>query len=275
MPPGSRARLSFLSGAPLEGLPGWREVLTLPVPERMAALSDPAVRRRMAAGAASDEAGVLRALANWPILRVTETFADETRSYAGRSVGEIAAERGQEPFDALLDVVVADGLRTGLQPPARPDTDADRALRTEIFRDPRTVIGGSDAGAHLDMMCGAVYSTSLLKEVREHPDLPLEEAVQMLTDTPARFYGLRQRGRLVEGWWADMVLFDPDTVGYGPEVTRHDLPGGASRLYAGSVGVEHVFVNGSAVVTDGRLTGGTPGRLLRSGRDTETVPVAG
>ena len=72
-----------------------------------------------------------------------------------------------------------------------------------------------------------------------------------------------------------MVLFDPETVGYGAEVTRDDLPGGALRLYTESVGVEHVFVNGSAVVSDGRLTGGTPGRLLRSGRDTETVPVPG
>jgi N-acyl-D-aspartate/D-glutamate deacylase len=275
MPPGNRMRMSFLTGSPLDGLPGWREIIALPVPERIKAFSDPEIRQRLATGAASEEAGILRGVANWPILQFVETFSPANAAYTGRTVADVAAERGQDPFDALLDVVIADELRTGLRPPSAPETADDRAFRLEVWRDPRTIIGGSDAGAHLDMMCGAVYSTSLLASVRTSGDLPMEEAVQMLSDAPARFYGLRERGRLAEGWWADLVVFDPDRVGYGAESTRNDLPGGAMRLYTESTGVEHVFVNGGAVVADGTLTGDTPGRLLRSGRDTETVAVPG
>ena len=110
-------RLSFLTGFVLDGLPGWREILHLPVPERLRALGDPAVRERLAAGAASREAGLLRGLANWPVLTFAECFAAATKPHEGRSVGDVAAELGQEPFDTLLDVVIADGLRTGLRPP--------------------------------------------------------------------------------------------------------------------------------------------------------------
>jgi N-acyl-D-aspartate/D-glutamate deacylase len=265
-------RLSFLTGFVLDGLPGWREVLHLPVPERLTALTDPAVRQRLAAGAASREAGLLRGLANWPVLSFAECFTPATKRREGRSVGDVAAELGQEPFDTLLDVVVADGLRTGLRPPVFGASDADWELRAQVWRDPRTVIGGSDAGAHLDMMCGAIYSTSLLGEaVRQRGLMSWEEAVQQLTDVPARLYGLRDRGRIAEGWHADLVVLDPETVGHGPERTATDLPGGAWRLVADAVGVEHVYANGVAIVRDGRATGATPGTLLRSGRDTASV----
>jgi N-acyl-D-aspartate/D-glutamate deacylase len=265
-------RLSFLTGFVLDGLPGWREVLHLPVPERLRALGDPAVRERLAAGAASREAGLLRGLANWPVLTFAECFVPSTKPHEGRSVGDVAAGLGKEPFDMLLDVVIADELRTGLRPPAFGTSDADWELRAQVWRDPRTVIGGSDAGAHLDMMCGAIYSTSLLGEaVRERGLVSWEEAVQQLTDVPARLYGLRERGRIAEGWHADLVVLDPETVGHGPERTATDLPGGAWRLVADAVGVEHVYANGVAIVRDGQATGAAPGTLLRSGRDTFTV----
>ena len=103
------------------------------------------------------------------------------------------------PFDALLDVVVADGLRTGLRPPI-PESEEDWALRAEVWQDPRAIVGGSDAGAHLDTMCGAIYSTSMLGDgVRARGLLSWEQAVRLLTDVPARLYGLRDRGRLVAG----------------------------------------------------------------------------
>ena len=271
LPHAPRIRLSFLSGFVLEGLPGWRPTLTLPIPERIAALSDPEVRARLAAGAASEEAGVLRGLANWGRLEIAEGFSPETMAMEGRSVEDIAAQRGQEPFDALLDIVIGDGLRTALRPRFGGQTAEDWGLRTQVWRDHRTVVGGSDAGAHLDMMCGAVYSTSLLAGVREYGGITLEEAVHQLSDVPARLYGLRDRGRIQPGSHADLVLFDPATVGPAPERTRDDLPGGASRVYAEAFGVQEVYVNGRLAVADGRFTGHTSGRLLRSGRDTETV----
>jgi N-acyl-D-aspartate/D-glutamate deacylase len=271
LPHTMRLRLSFDHGAILDGLPGWREILSLAKPERLAAFSDPEVRRRMDRSAQSDEAGILRHLAVWERLVFEETFSATNAAYEGRSVGDVAAERGQGPFDALLDVVVADELRTGLRLPI-PESDADWQARAAVWRDPRAIIGGSDAGAHLDTMCGAIYSTSLLGDgVRQRGLLSWEEAVHQLTDVPARFYGLRHRGRLAEGWWADIVVFDPEEVGHLPERTVDDLPGGASRLYAEATGIGHVLVNGTEVVRHGAFTGELPGRVLRSGLDSDTV----
>jgi N-acyl-D-aspartate/D-glutamate deacylase len=275
LPQAMKIRLSFLSGFVLDGLPGWRDTMHLPVPERLVALADPEVRRRLAEGASSKEAGMLRGLAQWDRLIIAETFAPENADATGRSVGEVAAARGGEPFDTLLDIVIADGLRTGLTPPLTGDDAADWRMRAEVWRHPGAVIGGSDAGAHLDMMCGAIYTTSLLgKGVREHQVVTLEEAVRLVTDVPARFYGLTERGRIAPGWHADLVMFDPATIGHGPERTRYDLPSGAPRLVADAQGISSVLVGGVEVCRDGAATGALPGTVLRSGRDTETVSAS-
>ncbi|OBI21677.1 aminoacylase [Mycobacterium sp. E2327] len=275
LPQAMKIRLSFLSGFVLDGLPGWRDTMHLPVPERLVALADPQVRRRLAEGAASKEAGMLRGLAQWDRLVIVETFAPENADATGRSVGAIAADRGGEPFDTLLDIVIADELRTGLSPPLTGDDAADWRARAEVWHHPGAVIGGSDAGAHLDMMCGAIYTTSLLgRGVREHQVVTLEEAVRLITDVPARFYGLTERGRIEPGWHADLVLFDPATVDHGPERTRYDLPAGAPRLVADAYGITSVLVGGVEVCRDGVATGALPGTVLRSGRDTETVKAS-
>jgi N-acyl-D-aspartate/D-glutamate deacylase len=137
------------------------------------------------------------------------------------------------------------------------------------------MLGGSDAGAHVDLMCHANYPTVVLGEVvRDRGLLTLEEAIEMMTDRPARHYGLRHRGRVAEGWHADLVVFDPTEVASLPATTRHDLPGGGERLHATARGVEHVIVGGHDVVDNGEVTGARPGTVLRSGRDTETVSLA-
>ena len=190
----------------------------------------------------------------------------------GRRIGDIAEQQGKEPFDALLDVVVADGLRTGLRPEMGKEVDETWKARAEVWRDGRAVVGASDAGAHLDMMCCASYTTFMVGEaVRDRGLLSMEEAVRALTDVPARLYGVKERGCLEPGWHADVVVFDPATVGPREERTRDDLPGGASRIVTEARGVEHVLVNGTEIVSQGAFTGATPGRLLRSGRDTDTV----
>jgi N-acyl-D-aspartate/D-glutamate deacylase len=276
LPQAMKIRLSFLSGFVLDGLPGWRDTMHLPVPERLVALADPAVRRRLAEGAASKEAGMLRGLAQWDRLVIVETFAPANADATGRSVGEVAAARGAEPFDTLLDVVIADELRTGLSPPLTGDDAADWRARAEVWHHPGAVIGGSDAGAHLDMMCGAIYTTSLLgRGVREYQVVTLEEAVRLITDVPARLYGLTERGRIAPGWHADLVMFDPATVDHGPERTRYDLPADAPRLVADAHGITSVLVGGVEVCRDGAATGALPGTVLRSGRDTETVSAHG
>ena len=99
----------------------------------------------------------------------------------------------------------------------------------------------------------------------------MERAVQLITDAPARLVGLHDRGRIEEGFRADLVLFDPDHIGPGPVYTRQDLPGGASRLFSDPSGIEHVFVNGVEIVRSNTLTGALPGTVLRSGRNLSTV----
>lgn len=272
LPQGMRIRLSFHSGFVLDGLPGWRETFALPIEERMAALSDPAVRRRLDENAHSPEAGVLAGLARWERLEIVEGFTDDTKRLEGKKVGEIARARDAEPFDVLCDIVIADGLRTGLRPDfGGPEPDAVWKMRAAVWRDPRAIVGGSDAGAHLDMMSGASYSTFVVGDAVRNGHIELEEAVHLLSDVPARLYGLRDRGRIAVGAHADIVAFDPETVGPAGERTRDDLPGGASRIVADSRGVHHVLVAGTEIVHNGAYTGSTPGVVLRAGRDTDTV----
>jgi N-acyl-D-aspartate/D-glutamate deacylase len=214
---------------------------------------------------------LIRGIAHWPRLVFLETFAAENAGYIGRTVGDVAAERGQTPFDALCDIALGDELRTVFSTPELGNDRADWDARVAVWRDGRAVIGASDAGAHLDLLATFNYTTTTLaKAVREHEALPLEEAVQLLTDVPARLYGLRDRGRVAPGAFADLVVFDPATVGPGPVTTRTDLPTGAARVYGEAEGIDEVIVNGRVIVENGEFTDARPGTLLRSGRDTET-----
>jgi len=269
MPVDMRARFSFHAGFVLDVFEGWASILGLPIAERLAALCDPEVQRRLEAGAAATPN--MRHLAAWEKLVLIETFAPENARFAGRLVGDVAAELGTTPFDALLQVVLTDQLRTTFSRFVPEPTDADWAARLQVLRDPRAMIGASDAGAHLDMIAAFRYTTGFLQEaVRERRLLPLEEAIHRLTLQPARLYGLRGRGVISEGAHADLVVLDPDTVGSGPVGTRFDLPGGAGRLYADAVGIDHVFVAGREIAAGGAYTGELAGRVLRSGADTAT-----
>jgi N-acyl-D-aspartate/D-glutamate deacylase len=263
--------LNFRSGFVLDALPGWAKTMALPPEEKLHALADPAERKRLAEGATAPEAGLLRGLARWETMEISQTFAPENDGYVGRTVGEIAAERGQEPFDTLCDIVIADELGTVVCPPVAGNDDASWELRRDIWRDPRAIVGASDAGAHLDMLSTFNYSTAMLRACRDHDLMPLEEAVSLLTNRQARLYGIKERGQIAEGWHADLVVFDADRIAPGPIVWRDDLPAGAGRLYGDAQGIAHVIVNGVEIVRNGELTGATPGTLLRSGRDTETV----
>ena len=269
MPVDMRARFSFHAGFVLDVFDGWAPILGLPIAERLAALRDPEVRRRLEAGAADTPS--MKHLAAWDRLLLVETFAPENDRFRGRLVGDVAAEMGTSPFDALMTVVLADELRTTYMRSVPEPTPADWEARLRVWRDPRSLIGASDAGAHLDMIAAFRYSTGFLQEaVRDQGLLPLEEAIQLLTGAPARLYGLVDRGLLREGAHADLLVLDPDRVGSGPVGTRFDLPGGAGRLYADAEGIDHVLVGGAEIAAGGEYTGARPGRVLRSGTDTHT-----
>ncbi|HEX6237950.1 MAG TPA: amidohydrolase family protein [Acidimicrobiales bacterium] len=266
--------MSFGSFCALWLMPGWGDVMRLPPAEKKAALADPEVRRRLVERSQSEEAGVFRRLAGWDRYVIGDTWSAANEGLAGRVVGDIARERGTEPFDALVDIVVNDDFRTVLWPTPTDDDDASWAMRREAWADPRVLLGGSDAGAHLDRMCGSTYTTRLLADsLRGRRLVSVERAVQMLTGEPAELFGLAGRGTIAAGNHADLVVFDPETVGSHDARLVEDLPGGAARLTAGSEGVVRVYVAGVATVKDGRATGETPGRVLRSGVDTVTVPT--
>jgi N-acyl-D-aspartate/D-glutamate deacylase len=266
--------MSFRSYCALFMLPDWSAVMNLPVPERMARLRDPAVRRHLDERAKSKDAGVFARLTDWGRYQIGDTYSAANEGLKGTRVAELARARGQDPFDTLLDIVLADELRTVLWPLPTDDDGGSWALRREAWARDDVLIGGSDAGAHLDRMCGAPYTTQFLADcLRGRQLVPLERAVELVTSAPAALFGLKGRGQLREGFHADVVLLDPDRVGAREASLVDDLPGGTSRLFADAVGIERVLVNGQPIVVDGATTGDTPGVIVRSGRDTETVSV--
>ncbi|OHV32260.1 MULTISPECIES: N-acyl-D-amino-acid deacylase family protein [Pseudofrankia] len=269
MPDTPPSRFSFLSGFVLDMVPGLHDFLFLPPAERLAILRDPA--RRAALRDACAAPSPYSHLVDWASRHIIETFSPSTAAYAGRRVGDIAAEQGRDPFDTFVDIVVADELRTTFSNPWHAPTAEDWAARAEIWRDPRAVLGASDAGAHLDMIGFFAYTTMVLHHgVREHKVISIEEAVRLLTSVPADLYGLRDRGRIVPGAAADLVVLDPAAISLQPLTTRFDLPAGAGRLYSEPEGIAHVVVGGVPIVAGRTFTGDTPGRVLRSGRDTAT-----
>ncbi|MGI5435990.1 N-acyl-D-amino-acid deacylase family protein [Streptomyces shenzhenensis] len=253
-------------------IPGWGEILGLPVPERIARLRDPGVRAGMLRRARSKEAGVFRRLTDFGRYVIGDTYSERNRGLTGRVVGDLARERGQEPFECLVEICAADDLRTVLWPMPTDNDPASWALRADTWRHQDVLLGGSDAGAHLDRMCGAPYTTRFLGDcLRGRRLVGLEAAVKMLTDDPARLFGLRERGRIREGWHADLVLLDPERIDAGQATLVHDLPGASPRLDSRAIGIRAVWVNGVEAIRDDVVSGAVPGRVLRSGRDTETV----
>ncbi|MER6126489.1 D-aminoacylase [Streptomyces sp. NPDC001795] len=253
-------------------IPGWGPILGLPVPERIERLRDADVRAEMLRRAGSKEAGVFRRLANFGRYVIGDTYSPRNDGLTGRVVKDIAAERGQDPFHCLVEICANDDLRTVLWP-MPTDNDPDSwALRAETWRHEDVLLGGSDAGAHLDRMCGAPYTTRFLGDcLRGRRLVPLEQAVKMLTDDPAQLFGLRERGLVREGFHADLVLFDPERIDAGQATLVHDLPGESPRLDSRAIGVRAVWVNGVEAIRDDVVSGAVPGRVLRSGQDTRTV----
>jgi N-acyl-D-aspartate/D-glutamate deacylase len=263
----------------LEGMPGWRDIVAMSPHERRVAITDPATRQSLFDGAAEMAARGLGAMSNFDLLEIADAPSG-SENLIGRSVAALATERGVDPIDVLIDVVLPDRLPLAMVFPSLipelGNTAEGWKVRHDVWNDDRVVLGGSDAGAHVDLMCHANYPTVVLSEmVRERGLFTLEGAVHKMTDVPARLYGLRGRGRVAEGWIADLVVFDPDRIASEPARARNDLPANGERLYAEARGVEHLFVNGREVVAHDRLTGDLGGTLLRSGRDTETVSVPG
>ena len=270
LPDTFRLRLNLRSGFVLDILPGWDKLMALAPDAKIAMLRDPAGRAEMDRLAQS--ATALRGLANWGTYTLLETFTERWKRFEGQTLHAIATEVGGTPWDLLAEIAIDDDLNTVIASMDSGQTDASWERRVEVWRDPRAIVGASDAGAHLDMIDSFSYATTLLHRTTvQRSLLPLEEAVHYLTGAPAALYGLTGRGVVKVDNAADLVIFDPTRIGPGEVFTKFDLPGGSGRVYGESVGINHVMVNGVVCVEGGELLDARPGTLLRSGRDTHTV----
>ena len=266
--------MHFHSYCALYKLPGWDEIMTLPHEDKKQKLADPAVRKLLEENAASPEAGVFSRLTGWGKYRIGETFSKENQGLDGRLVSDIARERGTRDFYTLLDIVLADDLKTVLWPGPTDDDPASWLMRQTVWEHEEVMIGGSDAGAHLDRMAGASYPTEWIRDCLSGRKLTsVEKAIEHMTDVPARFFGLVNRGRIEKDFHADLVVFDPEQIDAQELKILNDLPGDSPRLYAGSEGIEKVFVNGILTVDSGKPTEVLSGVILRSGSHTVTNKI--
>ena len=245
--------------------PIWREV-TLGTPaERKEKMKDSrmrqALREEWERGLLPGEPMMKDSL---PGLVVEDVGNRELERHVGRSIAEIAESDGKHVIDALLDIVVADDLRTefiGVQAREKPEYTA------EIVNSPHCVPGVSDGGAHVKFQTSGSYSTQLLVWlVRDEGLVSLEEAHYKLGYLSAFWGGFQDRGFLREGAPADIVVYDIDNLELGPVEVAHDLPGGDWRRIQKAEGYRWTFVNGQLTFEDGKPTGAMPGKLLRHGR---------
>jgi N-acyl-D-amino-acid deacylase len=236
--------------------PCWSRVFADKSKEAQRAVyADPAFRKAFRAE--------LKGGIDWTRLTVHEVHKPELKRYEGRTVADVARERGTDAIDAFLDLTVEDDLDIEFVL-AQFNVNVD--LVKENLVDPNVLIALGDGGAHVDMLCDAGYPTYLLGTwVRERQIMTLEQAVARLTAQPADLFGIKSRGRLAVGNAADIAIFDPERIGSGNRGERRfDLPGGAKRMVMPSRGVEYTIVNGTPVYAEGRATGATPGGVLRS-----------
>ena len=256
-------RFTMRNAQTFDRMPTWRDVMLGSVEQKAAAFRDPAVREKLRAESVDGvdlPTGVLPI--SWDRIFITRTLKQRNSSFQGMSVAEMARAQGKEVLDGFLDLMLDEDLGTGLQ---NRQSGGDNGVMGKLIASPYTLIGLSDAGAHVVFEAGYGYSTLVLgRWVREEGALSLEEAVRKLSFMQASLYGLHDRGLLRPGFAADAVIFDSETVGAEEPDEVSDLPGGLTRLRQRASGVDYTIVNGEVLLEDGEHTGAYPGRVVRS-----------
>ena len=198
----------------------------------------------------------------WQQVAVCKVKNPVHKIWVGKTVTDLSKQQNKDPLDTFFDLAIADDLGIEFNLPV---LNFDVPLLKEVITDSRVLIGLSDGGAHVDMLCNTGYPTYLLGTwVRERQVMSLERAVQRLTSEPAQFFGLADRGIIAEGKAADVVIFDPRTVAAGDKEMLYDLPGGEGRFVQQAQGIHSVIVNGNVLFADGQHTGALPGQVLRT-----------
>ncbi len=252
-------RFSLKNAQAFDEFPTWKNLMFLPEFVRKQALADPETRAKLRAEMAAPARTAFHR--RWDLVRIIKVARPENQRHLGQSVADRAAARGQDAFDAFLDLSLEEDLETTFW---SANTGGDPAAMAEILRSPYVLVGLSDAGAHVQFDAAFGYGTTLLGLwVRERGVMSLEQAIHKLTFQVASVYGLEGRGLLRPGYAADLAIFDPATVSaHEPEWTV-DFPANTGRLIQRAEGMRYTIVNGRVIYEDGRLSGDLAGQVLR------------
>jgi N-acyl-D-amino-acid deacylase len=238
----------------------WHAVFNKSVAEQIAIYRDPGFRQ-----AFREEMDRRRIFGGqWGRMTIIDAKSPAVQAHVAskKTIAQIAQDQGKDPIDTFLDLAIADNLELLFDLQA---LNFEPEGIKNLISDPRFMVGLSDGGAHVDMLCDAGYATYLLgRWVRENQVLTLEEGVRKLTSVPADFFGIPKRGRIAPGLVADLTLFDPETVNAKDPEYVWDLPGGGKRFVAKAEGVKMTIVAGQVLYKDGEYQGGLPGKVLRS-----------
>ncbi|MEE8516974.1 MAG: amidohydrolase family protein [Alphaproteobacteria bacterium] len=253
---------SFETMTPYDRLPVWKDFRKLPLDEQEKGLRDPDMRKKLADAVKAHKHNPDPSMPNnlqrpvdwnwvFPLLTPLPPY---------RSIAEIAAERAVEPIDAFIDMALEKHLKLFF---IQPSNNEDQDFVLTLIRHPHSAVTFSDAGAHVATVINPIHGHLLGHWVRNCQALTLEEAVRKITYTTASFWGLKGRGLLRQGYHADVVVFDADTIAPQLPTLVHDLPAGAPRMLQKADGIDATIVNGEIMIRDNEHTGALPGRLLR------------
>ncbi|MCZ6709352.1 MAG: amidohydrolase family protein [Gammaproteobacteria bacterium] len=253
--------LSFQTSTPYDSWEVWKDIRALPLAEQKLKLADPAIKAKLVEIANREYTGprVVGAEPRPPNWDHVYPMANMT--YDQPSMSDLARQRGVDPVELMIDLALEHDFNIYFRQPIANENQ-DHVL--EMMKHPRSVVTFSDSGAHVSQIMDSSVQTHLLSYwVREKQAFTLEEAVRQITYNTATVWGMHDRGLIREGMAADLVIFDPDTVGANLPTVEHDLPSGARRLKQTATGIKHTLVNGEILLSDNEYAGATPGKLLR------------
>ena len=262
-------RIDYRRTTFFNGLDTWRDIMALPIEERLVKLGDPdlrpALRQAIDHPKTQSDRGQILPRIRWETVSVDRVKLDKNKGMEGRRVVDLAAERGVHVADVMNDLAVEEGLETEFR--LRTFLEEDEEVRGQVLKSPFVMLGNSDGGAHINTSCNAGEPTYFLKHwVLEKGLMSLEEGIRRWTWVPAATIGLTDRGLIREGMAADMMVFSPDELDLiRPEMVA-DVPGGETSYVQKAAGIKHTIVNGRVTLEGQEHTGERPGNVLRSGQ---------
>jgi N-acyl-D-aspartate/D-glutamate deacylase len=265
MPRPGDLRYTLKTAQHFDAMATWKSVMLLPLDKRKEAFRDPEIRAKLHLEAVEtplDPSRVGDFTRRWDLQFVFRPALPKHQYLKGKSVAEIAREQNRDVLDVFLDLALEEDLETEFE---RREVNSDEVAMTSLLTSPYTVIGQSDGGAHVVFRTDYSYSTYLLSHwVRERQIMSLEEAIRKLTFVQASLFGLFDRGLVRPEMAADLMVFDPATIGPLEPGEAHDLPGGARRRKQLAQGIEWTLVNGQVLIERGEHTGAYPGKVARN-----------